>query len=231
MTEVPLDPLNSPHPVPWNWVLANAAELAIGHNLSTRFYRSSSLISPDGQYAAYSRLQMQAEPEFYTNRVTSVMFLENLQTGDLRSIAPSSPLASNPFGGSEEAELPGTISILIPISWSESGDRLLARQFEGLFNTSEASDYAVIWNRRSGTTTTLAPDSIEYTNAILLGWSETQPNCILFQAGCLGDERWPLWRVAIDGKTILAEEDRPIACGQVLHPVWSGPQSDRDPFS
>ncbi|MDY6781097.1 MAG: hypothetical protein SW833_00820 [Cyanobacteriota bacterium] len=228
MTEVPLDPLNSPHPIPWNWVLANAAELEMGQNLSARYYRSLSLISPDGQYAAYSRLQMQAEPEFYTHRATSIMFLENLQTGDLRSIAPSSPLASNPFGGSEESELPGTISILMPISWSESGDRLLARQFEGLFNTSEASDYAVVWNRRTGKTTTLVPDGIDYTNAILLGWSEIQPNCVLFQAGCLGDEQWPLWCVNLDGKTIVAPEDRPVVGGRVLHHVWSGPQSDRD---
>jgi hypothetical protein len=224
MTEVPLDPLNSPHPIPWNWVLANAAEFALGQNLTARSYRSGSLISPDGQYAAYSRLQMQAELEFYTNRVTSVMFLENLQTGDLRTITPSSPLASNPFGGSEEAELPGTISILIPISWSESGDRLLARQFEGLFNTSEASDYAAIWDRRNGTTTTLAPNSIDYTNAVLLGWSQADPNRVLFQAGNLGDEHWPIWSVGLDGQTLPGGDDRPIAHGQVLNHVWTGPQ-------
>lgn len=228
MTEVPLDPLNSPHPIPWNWVLANAAELAIGHNLAARFYRSSSLISPDGQYAAYSRLQMQAELELYVNRATSVMFLENLQTGDLRTITPSSPLASNPFGGSIEAERPGTISILIPISWSESGDRLLARQFEGLFNTSEASDYAVIWDRRSSLTTTLAPDGIDYTNAVLLGWSQADPSRVLFQAGVMGDEPWPIWSVGLDGQTVLAGDDQPtIVRGQVLNHVWTGPQSDR----
>ncbi|MBD2578102.1 hypothetical protein [Oscillatoria sp. FACHB-1406] len=226
MTEFPLDPLNSPHPIPWNWVLANAAELSMGQDLSVRLYRSSSLISPDGQYAAYSRLQMQAEVEFFTNRVTSVLFLENLQTGDLQTIAPSSPLASNPFGGSEDAELPGTISIAIPISWSESGDRLLARQFEGLFNTSEASDYAVIWDRRSGTTATVAPEGFEYTNAILLGWSQNDPSRVLFQAGSLGEEDWPLWSVGSDSQTLPAEDDRPIVRGQVVNYAWTGAQGE-----
>ena len=79
---VQLDPLDSPHPVPWNWVMATYAELNASQSVGVRYYRSPSLLSPDGQYAAYSRIQMQGQPELHHSRVTSVMFVENLQTGD-----------------------------------------------------------------------------------------------------------------------------------------------------
>jgi len=223
--EVPIDPLNSAYPIPWNWVLATYAEFGDNHNIGSRFYRSPSLVSPDGQYAAYSRIQMQAEPELFGSRVTSVMFLENLQTGDLRTITASSPLADNPFGSSNETSVPGTISILIPVSWSESGDRILARQFEGMLNSSDASDYAVVWDRRNNHTSTLSPQRVQYTNAVLLGWSKIDSECVLFRAGNLGDESWPVWSVSIDGKTQLASQDRPIVYGQVLNQVWTGAQA------
>jgi hypothetical protein len=222
--EVPIDPLNSAYPVPWNWVLATYAEFGESQTLGTRFYRSPSLMSPDGQYAAYSRIQMQAEPNLYGSRVTSVMFLENTKTGDLRTITAASPLSDNPFGGSEDARMPGTISILIPVSWSKQGDRILARQFEGLFNTSEASDYAVIWERNNNRTVTVAPNTTQYTNAVLLGWSQADTNCVLFRAGNLGEEHWQMWAVNPNGETVLARQDTPVVYGQVLNQVWTGPQ-------
>lgn len=40
-----------------------------------RYYRSPSLVSPDGLYAAYSRMQMQVQLELYRSRVSSVMSL------------------------------------------------------------------------------------------------------------------------------------------------------------
>lgn len=225
--EVPIDPLNSAYPIPWNWVMATHAEFGENKNVGSRFYRSPSLISPDGQYAAYSRIQMQTEPELFGSRVTSVMFLENLQTGDLRTITASSPLADNLFdsGNDPSASVPGTISILIPVSWSENGDRILARQFEGLLNASDASDYAVIWDRRNNRTSTLSPQRVQYTNAVLLGWSTVDSEAVLFRAGNLGDESWPIWSVGIDGQTQLANQDSPIVYGQVLNQVWTGPQA------
>lgn len=227
MTElgVQIDPLDSPHPIPWNWVLATHGELSASERSETRYYRSQSLLSPDGQYAAYSRIQMQGQPELYRSRVTSVMFVENLQTGDLRTITPSSPLADNPLVSHEEADMEGTLAILIPVSWSKSGDRLLARQFEGIFSTSDASDYAVIWERQQNRTNTLAPEQIEYSSAVLLGWSQTNPNQVLFRAGEMGDEHWPVWAVDLNGQTILAREDKPIVYGQVVNQVWAGPQA------
>ena len=227
MTElgVQIDPLDSPHPVPWNWVLATHAELTASESVGVRYYRSPSLVSPDGQYAAYSRIQMHGQPELHHSRVTSVMFLENLQTGDLRTITASSPLADNPLVSNEEADMAGTIAILMPISWSKSSDRLLARQFEGMFSTSDASDYAVVWDRQQNHISTVAPGRIQYTNAVLLGWSQTNPNQVLFRAGELGDEQWPVWAVDLEGQTALAHEDEPIVYGEVVNQIWAGPQA------
>ncbi len=223
--EMPTDPLNSPYPVPWNWVMATFAEFRDGTNLEPRYYRSPSLVSPDGQYAAYTRIQMQPGSELHASRVSSVMFLENLQTGNLQTIVASSPLADNPFSASDITYQPGAISILIPVSWSESGDRLLARQFEGLFSASDASDYAVIWNRTDNQTSTLSPTAIQYTNAVLLGWSSLNPQQVLFRAGNLGEDVWPLWAVNLDSRTALADGDKPIVYGRRKTPAWTGPQA------
>lgn len=229
MTElgVQIDPLDSPHPIPWNWVLATQDELSASQRSETRCYRSQSLVSPDGQYAAYSRIQMQGQPEMYRSRITSMMFVENLQTRDLRTITPSSPLASNPLVSNQEADMEGAIAIIIPVSWSKSGDRLLARQFEGILSTSEASDYAVIWDRQQNRTTTLVPGRIQYSSAVLLGWSQIHRDRVLFRAGEMGDEYWPVWSVDFSGETALTREEEPIVYGQVVNQVWTGPQAHR----
>ncbi|MGK7924202.1 MAG: hypothetical protein AB4290_02930 [Spirulina sp.] len=221
--EVPADPLNSNYPIPWHWVMATYADLKENPYPDPRYYRSSSLISPDGLYAAYSRIAMQVEEQLFGSRVSSVMFLENLETGELQTITASSPLAEDSLGGSDRQ--PGAISILIPVSWSKEGDRLLARQFEGLFSASDASDYAVVWNRQTRITRTIAPVRVQYTNAVLLGWSTLYPQQVLFQAGVLGEEDWPFWAVDLDSQTTLANDDKPIVYGRFQQPVWTGPQA------
>jgi hypothetical protein len=218
---VQLDPLNSPHPIPWTWILTTHAKNQIG----TTYYRSASLLSPDGQYAAYSRIQMQVQPELYQCRVRSVMFVENRQTGHLQTVSAASPLTAHPFALTEEADSPGMISILMPVSWSESGNQLLAREFEGIFCTGDASDYAVVWHRHHHTTTTLVPASIDYTHAILLGWSQQYPDSVLFKAGRMGRENWPLWAVDLQGRTFAAKSDKPLTFGQAVSHVWAGPQA------
>jgi hypothetical protein len=221
-----IDPLNSPHPIPWSWVMANLTD----SNSTQHYYRSHSLVSPDGEYKAYSRIQMQVEPEVYLSRVSSVLFLENLKTGDLQAITATSPFAENPFIGNSSG-LAGTISIVLPISWSASGDRLLAREFESIFSSDIASDYALIWDKTLNAATTVAPTEIEYTNAILLGWSEDDQNCVLFRAGNLGQSPWPLWTVNSQGDTLEAVNNlfelprgRPKTYGQVTNSIWAGPQ-------
>lgn len=220
-----LDPLDSPHPIPWNWVLTTHAELSASGQSGVRYYRSPALVSPDGLYAAYTRIQMDGEPELYKSRVSSVMFVENLKTGDLHTVTAASPLSDSPLAANEEAEMPGIISILIPVSWSRLSDRLLSRQFEGLLGTSDASDFAVIWDRDHNRTATLAPDCIEYSAAILLGWSQIKPDHVLFRAGEMGDENPPIWAVGLNNQTTLAQEEKPMIYGQQVNQVWAGPQA------
>ena len=227
MTSQPiqLDPLNSPHPIPWNWVTAMLSDRGTVPNPRFRYYRSQSLISPDGQYAAYSRIQMQLSADFTQSRVASVLFLENLATGDLQTITASSPFADNPFMADMATDYTGTIAILIPVAWSESGDRILAREFESIFGSDIASDFAVVWDRRTNRTHTIAPNQIQYSNAVLLGWSQTNPEQVLFRAGVMGQEEWPLYAVDVGGQTAYANGDEPMIFGRIVNSVWSGPQA------
>lgn len=189
-----------------------------------RYYRSQSLISPNGDYAAYSRIQFQLSADFTQNRIASILFVENLQTGELQTVTPAAPFADNPFVADAALNQPGTIAMLVPIAWSERGDRLLAREFESIFGSSLASDFAVIWERQSNRTYTLAPTQVQYSNAVLLGWSRTCPSHVLFRAGNMGDEHWPLYAVDMSGQTTYAAEDQPITFGQISSSVCAGPQ-------
>jgi hypothetical protein len=221
---VQIDPLNSPHPIPWNWLtsIAFGGGSTPGHY---GYYRSQSLISPNGHYAAYSRIQVQPAAHFTQSRVVSALFVENLHTGSLQTIMASSPFADHPIMASELCEQAGTIAVLIPIAWSETGDRLLAREFESIFGSGVASDFAVVWDSRTNQTQTLAPSQINYSNAILMGWSQTHPDQVLFQAGMMGDPHWNFYTVKVNGQTNLARGDRPITYGQLMPNIWAGLQT------
>ena len=219
------DPIGSPHPIPWAWVMTTQANVSFKRGFGLHYYRSPSLVSPNGKYAAYSRIQMRVQPELYRSRVSSVMFVENLQTGELQLINATSPLGNNSSVAANA--VPGVISILTPVSWSKTSDRLLAREFEGLFSSSDASDFAVIWNQQQNRTSTVAPSQAQSNHeiSILLGWSQIDPDQVIFRAGNLGDEQWPLWAVTGNGQTVAATDiDQPIVFGKLLNQVWSGPQ-------
>ncbi len=188
-----------------------------------RYYRSQSLISPDGRYAAYSRIQLQLSPDLPQSRIASILFIEQLETGELQTVTPAAPFADNPFVADALVEQPGTIAMLIPVAWSEDGDRLLAREFESKFCSSLASDFAVVWERRLNRTHTLAPTQIQYSNAVLLGWSQTCPEHVLFRAGQMGEENWPLYAVNTSGQTLQVGSDQPLAFGEYANGSW-GPQ-------
>jgi hypothetical protein len=226
-SSIPSDPLNSPFPIPWEWIWKTQAEFSEKGSSGLRYYRSPALVSPDGQYAAYTRIQMDVEPEFYRSRIASVMFLENLQTGELKIIRAASPLAKHLAEATAGEELSGAMSVLIPVSWSANGDRLLSRQVEGFLSTSDVSDYAVIWERQTQQTTTLSPNNSEEEMAILLGWSHLDPDRILFRAGVLGEEDWSIWAVAPNGQTFLASEKDSITYGQQVTHSWTGVQALR----
>ena len=114
--------------------------------------------------------------------------------------------------------------MLMPVAWSEQGDRLLSREFESMFGSGLASDFAVIWDRASNRTYTLAPTQVQYSNAVLLGWSRMYPRQALFRAGNMGDENWTLYAVDTSGQTTQATADQPITYGQVSGGTLAGPQ-------
>jgi len=223
---IQLDPLNSPFPVPWTWVLATLSDEQ-SRTQKNHYFRTQSLISPDGNYAAYSRIQIRLAADFTRSRVSSALFIENLKTGDLHTVSVATPFADNPFIRDEDLSQAGTIAIAIPIAWSPEGDRILAREFESIFGTNIASDFAVIWDRQNNATYTLAPSGIPYTNAILLGWSQVHPERPLFRAGMMGDVDWPQWVVDRAGQTDPAPHDQPVTFGQYVNHVWAGPQAVR----
>jgi len=221
---VQIDPLNSPHPIPWGWILATHAEVSSTVGAGLRYYRSPSLVSSNGEYAAYSRIEMQVQRELCRCRVSSVMFVENLRTGELQEVVAASPLASYSFCTPEELDLAGTIAVLIPVSWNKTGDRILAREFEAIFCSSDMSDYAVVWDSKQNHTHTISPVRSLYTHAVLLGWSQSYPDEVLFRAGNLGDRSWPVWAVDLGGRTVAANQDKPQVFGSQVSKAWAGPQ-------
>jgi hypothetical protein len=213
------DPINSPHPVPWNWVM-----VMLGGQPGRYLYRTQGLISPNQQLVSYSRIQLQVMPLTYQSHITSVLFVENLETGNIQVITPTSPLAASPFA-TDSAE--GTFSMVIPIAWSEGSDRLLAREFEGALYSDVASDYGVIVDLPQQTLSTICPSGENaYTTAVLLGWSAQDADCALFEIRQLGQALPHQVLVNRDGKTEPAEGDRPLGFGEWANSVWSGPQSE-----
>ncbi|MBE9207399.1 hypothetical protein IQ244_12880 [Nostoc sp. LEGE 06077] len=226
-----VDPIGSPHPIPWKWIVATQEAIGAKGNSGVRYYRSVPVVSPDGKYAIYSRVQMEIKPEMYNSRVSSTMFVEDRQTKKLRVMASTSqvkdPLLHTNVAPPEQIQENGKIGVLVPVSWSEKSDRFLARKFEGVFNTGDATDHAVIWDRQKNHTNTVAPtrqDEEHEKIAVLLGWSKNQPDHVLFREGEMGEENWPLVKVATDGKTVdTTDADQPVTFGDQTE-VWSGPQ-------
>ncbi|MEO1519492.1 MAG: hypothetical protein AAFU78_01775 [Cyanobacteria bacterium J06633_2] len=222
------DPLNSPHPIPWAWIVAGQYASTPLLEPQMRYYRSQALVSPDRKYAAYSRIQMELSADIVSHRVHSILFLEDLQTGDLQFVTASSPAIRNPnmqFSGDRQ---PGMIAVLLPIAWSENSDRLLVRGFDSQFGTDLASDYAIVWERDTQKMRAIAPSSFQYSTSVLLGWSQNVSDRILFRAGQLGDEQWPMVAVDLNNNSTAATSDQPVAYGQIEEHFWNGPQARID---
>ncbi|MGB6299696.1 MAG: hypothetical protein WBF90_26455 [Rivularia sp. (in: cyanobacteria)] len=225
------DPIGSPHPVPWKWITATQETVSSKTGSGVRYYRSAPVISPDGRYSIYSRVKLEVKPQMHKSRVSSVLFVEDRETNNLKVVASTSalidPLLKAKGMRGEVSQIPGKIGVLVPVGWSENGERFLARKFEGLFNTAHASDQALIWNRQKNRANTVAPSqkNHQYDIAVLLGWSKNAPDNVVFQAGEMGQETWPTITVANDGKTIATPEvDQPTTFGRKVNDVWAGPQ-------
>ena len=224
------DPLNSPYPVPWQWITQTQQDYSSQQKTGLRYYRSPALVSPSGKYAAYSRIEVRSEANLYESKVLSVLFLENLQTGELQVIRAGSPIARYlQQVGENSEEMAGVISILIPASWSGDGDRLLARQLEGAFNSSDIGDYAVIWQGKNKAVKTLAanPNPTIEMSATLLGWHQDDPDQVLFKVSHLGEEdgNETLVSVALSGDIQRAQAPDVIGYGELVSRSWTGVQA------
>ena len=225
------DPIGSPHPIPWQWIMATQEKVG-GKGGGIRYYRSIPVVSPDGRYAIYSRVQMEVKPEMHNSRVNSVLFVEDRQTKRLRVMASTNvmvdPLLNQQVRVSVDTDNDGKIGVLVPVSWSEKGDRFLARKFVAIFNTADATDQAVIWDRQQNNINVVHPAESKDDHekiGILLGWSKKQPKNVLFRSGELGEENWPLIQVANDGKTadVTGEGDQAVTFGE-KGKIWADPQ-------
>ncbi|NJN32802.1 MAG: hypothetical protein HC824_22120 [Synechococcales cyanobacterium RM1_1_8] len=222
-----------------------AHSAAIAEQLFTpHHYRSSALRSPDGRWLAYSRIHFTPAPQLHASQVESLLLLEDLLEGRLQAQA-SSPFPSaassagtssagtssagtaDPFAPAADCSPSpaGSIAILMPIAWNQTGDRLLARQFEGRFCSSMATDYALIWETLTGQVQTLTPPRQE--QAMLLGWSQRHPQAVLFEAGSLYDSPMPRWRMTGPGAAVPAPEDQPLGYGEAIADSLMGPQTHR----
>jgi hypothetical protein len=242
-----IDPINSPHPVPWNWILAAQGSAAAAAQPQTHYYRSASLRSPDHQWIAYSRICLQATPQLHSCQVSSVLLVENLSTGSLQGVQPPLPLdlcweeppeespeeslkqseAVSSQAQGDQPQRAGAIGLLVPISWNYSSDRLLTRNFKGAFCSSLASDYALVWDSHTHTSQTLAPYNVAYEYAVLQGWSQTDPDQVLFKTGKLGDPEQHLWRVDRHGHAVPSAFDQAEILGQIVTTPLEGPQALR----
>jgi hypothetical protein len=224
------DPIGSAYPIPWQWIQATQEAVSSRGKSEVHYYRSVPVISPDGRYAVYSRVQLVVYPEMYKSRVTSVLFVEDRQTNTLQVVSTTAPIQDPLLRSQAPAEstqdTQGSIAVLVPVSWSKNGDRFLARKFEGMMNTSDLTDHAVIWDRHKNNVNCVTPSQERHPHdiAVLLGWSKTHPDHVLFRAGEMGEENWSLITVASDGTTaITTEADKPVTYGQKIPELWAGP--------
>lgn len=200
------DPLSSPFPLPWAWV-EQAHEIACQHNQSFRHLLDSRrYVSPDGEYVASATFVLITHPEAYRQELTSVLEITHLPSGQqerFESIATVPPeyLSDLPQQGTTQ----GLIAVLMPVGWSEGGDRLLVRQFQGIFSSDFASDGAWIWERDLGHIATVYPMADDYDFAVLLGWSSEQRDQVLFHTQLMGDPHGHTWAVDIHGDTLAAQ--------------------------
>ena len=219
-----LDPIGSPHALPWRWVL-DIQSLSLASATSQMFYyRSPALLSPDGVYSAYTRMQVLRVADPQQSQVNSLLFLENMETGEIQLLTATSTEMQHILLQGANSQQPGMLSMLMPISWSEEGDRILVRAFESIFSTDIASDYAIIWHQATNQVEPVVPTNGDYGHAVLLGWSQTHPDEVLFEVGNLGDEIRPLMAMTTAGEYYMVVADQPITYGQTTATFWNGPQ-------
>ncbi|APB34482.1 hypothetical protein GlitD10_2153 [Gloeomargarita lithophora Alchichica-D10] len=209
---VPEDPLQSAYPMPWCWVWGMQTQAQRTRRSLWGTTQSPVLVSPDGRYSVFSRVQILAHRNYTRTQVTSTLHI--------RRPGGALPIVLRPLG-QPRAVQPGQIWVLVPVSWSADGSQLLVRQVAGWFGSSEISDSALVWQNDGAEVRAVMPQAVTHTHSLLLGWSRETPTSILFETRLLGLERASLWQVGLDGLTLAAREDAPVTYGQSQGEAWT----------
>jgi hypothetical protein len=210
------DPLHSAYPIPWSMIWQNQTQATQTGKVMTLRYASGAIASPDGQRTAHSEIHLQLHPEITQSHVMSHLIITDAKGAEIQRIASSLHLGDGMLKETSGTAAVGTLSILMPATWSKDGQQLLARQFEAVFGSDISSDYALIWNRKTQQVKTVAPVPQDYDTAILLGWSHRNPDQILFRTTILGEQNTALVAVNRDGTTIASEGDRILPLSQIM---------------
>ncbi len=210
---VPEDPLASAYPIPWRWVWSIQAQAERTRRPIWSITQSPTLISPDGRYRAFSRVQVIAQRDYTRTQVSSTLHI--------LSSRGAPPIVLQPVGQPRRPE-PGQLWVLVPVSWSADGKQLLVRQVFGWFGSSEISDSALVWQGEGQRARIVTPQAVAHTHALLLGWSREMPTSILFETRILGLERPSRWQVDLDGLTLaVRDEDAPVTYGIAQGTTWT----------
>jgi hypothetical protein len=203
------DLLNSQYAIPWQAIQqAQETVTRTGQTQSFR-YRSPVSIAPDQQTQAYSELHLTLHPKSSHSFINSQLIIET-KTQTYRF--PATLHLELAAQSTTSTVMPGTFSILMPAAWSADGQSLLLRQFEGLFGSDVASDYALVWQPAQPALQSYRPTAVDYDSATLMGWSQNRPGEILFQTRLLGNPTSQLVTVSPqnNGATLASPSDRPM---------------------
>jgi hypothetical protein len=210
---VPEDPLASAYPMPWRWVWGLQTQAQRTRRTVRGTTQSPTLISPDGRYSVFSRVQILAHQDYLRTQVSSTLHI--------RRPGGVLPIVLRPLGQPRVIQ-PGQIWVLVPVSWSADSRQLLVRQVAGWFGSSEISDSALVWQSDGTGVRAVTPQAVAHTHSLLLGWSRETPTSILFETRILGLERPSLWQVNLDGLTLAVPgEDQPVTYGEPQGETWT----------
>lgn len=205
------DPLNSPYPLPWSMIWEQQTLATERNRPVTLRYFTAGLRSPNGQLIAHSEIEVQLSPDFRQSHIFSQLIVKTAQGKVVQSIPSSMHLGQGPVKETSARQLRGTIAMLLPAAWSASGKKLLSRQFEAVFGSDVSSDYAVIWHSDQLRTKTITPLPINYDSATLLGWSQSNPEQVLFRTSILGEPQGTTLAVDLQGSPVIASPKYPAS--------------------
>lgn len=167
--------------IPWDWVYGLRDQARQRQCTVVGLLRSEPLPSPDPEWQVYTRLDLVATPQM--GRLTSVLFAENTRTGALQVLYQASASVLDPLD-------PLDFAMILPLAWQDH--TLLAREYEGWFQTDLSWDRAVIWPLPASSARIPPvqiwepPPALGY--AELLGWDPQAQERVLFAvADSLGE--------------------------------------------